>query len=119
MAVDSRDKRAAIVRWGFPYGDPLPEPTGFVGLSGRQRLAGTYAGFAASADWTLRASAVGHLFPWLRLPGTYPDGSVAATDRQFIAGFYVGIAAIPPVSGAMGRLNGIGRAIMRGIGRFR
>ena len=48
MAVDTRNKRASCISFGFPFGRVFPSADGAIAAPDRKQMAGSYPGIAAA-----------------------------------------------------------------------
>lgn len=117
MPIDTRDKRSSVIGWGLPQGGPLPLPDSTIDAAGRRDVGTVYSGISILMNWTVRASMVSLMLPFLRPQGPYPDGALGADDRQMIRGRYFNIHAASPSGTVIVLSKSIGRGLGRALGR--
>lgn len=117
MPIDTRDKRLSVLGYGLSIGSPLPTPDSTIAASERRSLGELYSGVVIAVDWTVRASMFNLHFPYMRPPGSFPEGFISAKDRQAIRGLYHEIFPAAPSGTLIIFSHTLGRALSRSMGR--
>jgi len=114
MAIDTRDKRTAVIVYRLPFLAPLNPAGASIGEEDRKILLGVYPGTLGNPP--VDYSAIGLWLPFLR-PWPIPDGTIGEFDRGHILGTYAMNATAPTHTDSTGEDRTLFRGMFRGMFR--